>query len=349
MSVTIAKSKSWLYYVNVPMEYTTTGVDLTARTLLTMKNILLGGNEPYGFSSWTDDTGAPTTGPTFWTVDYSCNAIVAGTPGDGVDRWTTYTDCDNYSASGAHAWIVLKNSSAITGKTLYWLISRKANDDRGLAMYTATTAFTGGSTTVDPTSTTQSQFASATDLWHNYDHQLHFMMSADGTSTRIFHTLNGTLNAFWLLEPLVSPSGAVRDGFMTMYAGISSYFEVNNMCNRTWYVATRLSDNTPILGGLLSQGTRYPSSVMLPESSGPYPVFFTHIENREQAMPISVWAQDVFTYPINWGQIGNIQDLWWWSDDIGNGTTVPGDRSAQFAVFAPFLIPWNGNKSVRMQ
>lgn len=108
------------------------------------------------------NTNAP--GSSYWTVDYSCDGTTAGTAGDGVNRWTDATKVIRASGAVAHSWTVLKHTTLG-----YWLlIDYSSTTDYQAKFLIAKSAFTGGSTTAAPTSTTSAQ-AENTAFWSSAD------------------------------------------------------------------------------------------------------------------------------------------------------------------------------------
>ncbi len=106
-------------------------------------------------------TGIPTSSA--WAVDYSCDSVTAGAAGDGVDRWGDTFDGTKIvraAAGTAHSWMVLKHASLG-----YWAcIDYSGAADNNVVIAFSKTAFTGGTTTGRPAST--SEFAMAlTTFW----------------------------------------------------------------------------------------------------------------------------------------------------------------------------------------
>lgn len=99
------------------------------------------------------------TGASVYTVVGSSNGTTAAL--DGVDRWgSTFTPANivRAPAGTAHSWIVLQN----TGLGVWILIDHIGSSDGQCLISYARTAFTGGSITTAPTSTTQLVFGAST-------------------------------------------------------------------------------------------------------------------------------------------------------------------------------------------
>lgn len=92
-----------------------------------------------------------------WTCTGSSDSATAGI--DGVDRWTASFDGTKIvRANGAvaHSWIVLYNA----GLGAYLLIDWNTASDHQALFYISKTAFTGGSITAAPTSSTSWSYTS---------------------------------------------------------------------------------------------------------------------------------------------------------------------------------------------
>lgn len=104
--------------------------------------------------------GAPPVGSR-WTVVGSSDSVTGAM--DGTDRWLDTFDATKIVSSTAaapHSWIVLQ-SPAILGP-YYLLIDYGANSASAIAIYTSKAAFTGGTASARPTSTTEVTNATST-------------------------------------------------------------------------------------------------------------------------------------------------------------------------------------------
>jgi hypothetical protein len=105
----------------------------------------------------TGQIGGATKG--LWSVYYSCSSLVAGTAGDGVDRWgNTYDNTTTPTlvkfGGGAHSWVVLRkamDNPNMKGSYLYMLLDWSVSANNLAPPVVSTVAPTGGSTTAAPT------------------------------------------------------------------------------------------------------------------------------------------------------------------------------------------------------
>lgn len=131
------------------------------------------------------------TGASVWTVVGSSNGTTAAL--DGVDRWgATFTPANLVRAptGNAHSWIVLQNS----GLGVWLLLDYIGSADTQCAFSYARNAFTGGSTTTAPTSTTQtaigtSTIASAITILGETTFSVTYRFGISVNSTGEFHIL----------------------------------------------------------------------------------------------------------------------------------------------------------------
>lgn len=142
-----------------------------------------------------------------YTVEYSCDAVTAGTAGDGVDRWSADANLTWNAPDGTnavkHSWFVLKraNGQLPNSKFTYILIdlSTGASSQQQIAVQVSSSAFSGGSTGVAPTATTANRQSFATKQFvratvaNSKFHFLYntvgdwvFYTSVDGTGRIIF-------------------------------------------------------------------------------------------------------------------------------------------------------------------
>jgi hypothetical protein len=149
----MAYERTWAFSYNnsyVP----TSNADQTKYQMWALKAMLLG------------QYGGFTLG--LWTVYYSCDGVVAGTPNDGVDRWGSSYDPSKIvqnAAGSAHSWFVLK-SPVMNGQTFYMLIAANTATTTSGTIELARAPYTGGTTTANPTSTESWIMGTVTSAWN---------------------------------------------------------------------------------------------------------------------------------------------------------------------------------------
>jgi hypothetical protein len=120
-----------------------------------------------------------------WTVKGSSDGSAAGL--DGVDRWTTtYTPAKivRGSASNPHSWMVLESPTLSSGIKVQLLITFDGSNDYSGSFIFAKTAFSGGSTTANPTSSDSWMWGGTASAFSHSStatlHRLHGILSSTG-------------------------------------------------------------------------------------------------------------------------------------------------------------------------
>jgi hypothetical protein len=280
-------------------------------------------------------------------VDYSCDAVAAGVPGDGVDRWDTYTDLVWNSVAGAGSWMVLKNTSGVDGSALYWLINceNAGSDSTTLDMWVSKLGFTGGTTAARPTALDESNMLPST-FWgsNGTPIRFHVLMSTDGRATRVFTNYQTTQQGAWLIETMLDAATNVEyDLFTSAYANASGNPGAVNLFTQTPRVIARKTGGPSIYGVLTGEGSRYASNVQAAVPAGDR-ILWNDMAGMNQLSAVGASGTIASGSPLTRGHIGSLVDLWWGSDFIPSGRTFPNDYSRQIATMGPLVIPWNGTK-----
>jgi hypothetical protein len=133
------------------------------------------------------------------TTDYSCDAVVAGVKGDGVDRWDADADIVGNAGAVAHSWYVLTLHGGALGQLL---IDKDSNSDGGGgapgSVYHSMAGFTGGTTTARPTATDEREITSGGNMWttSNGSFTYHvWRVDAVGSESVRFAAIHSTVSA----------------------------------------------------------------------------------------------------------------------------------------------------------
>lgn len=307
--------KTWQYNVNQTIAAAGTALDDNRKLLKAIKDSLL------GFGS-----GA-------WTTSYSCNGITAGTPGDGVDRWTTEADIV-WALPGAHSWYVLKQTNIDANFEV--LLECKSSSQALTIVMTSTATFTGGTTTSRPTATNE-VYIKNNGYWggapSDVQQRLHVMMSTDGQCTRIIMCDTNSPKAFWLFDKVSSPvanwatpavgfaygvSNLGGPAMLSLIIYQSANFKAFGNSAMDLYLTCEGKASAPLF-----------SSLTVPNDlSADYPLFATALVSETAG---------------NKGRHGRMVDLYYGLSNLSNGDTYPGDGSNQFAQFGCLVLPWNGS------
>ncbi len=148
--------------LGTPLTNAATVLDITGNVLWYWKAFLMSQIQMKTQAGATVAIGAATGK---WDMDYSCDGLTAGTPGDGVDRLGTTVYPGSaivpgagglfvYATAGtAHSWYVLKRVIGIYTHRI--LVSWEGSNSYQARISFSRNAFAGGSVTARPTSTNE--------------------------------------------------------------------------------------------------------------------------------------------------------------------------------------------------
>lgn len=323
--------KTWQFNVNQAMPDQGTTLASSRRLMRTIKNSLVGfGSNP-------------------WTVRYSSNGSVAGSAGDGVDRWTA--DTDLVWAAGNRSWMVLRQTGIATNFELCIDLNFAAGYNATMVVSPAA-GFTGGTIGARPTATDEFTINSTANGWGTNGGTtgnagaLHVMQSTDGQVTYVVFTCDNRAQAFWMLArpknpatgwsnpsvsliDMITPSSgtAVDSMLLTRYFGTNAtLFRGRGTTTMNIFLTSEGTTNGANNGALLAESASVLNSPN--DFSGEYPMF-----------PIGFASKTTG----NRGRHGQIFDMWLGLDITNIGDTYPNDTSRQFVQFGDLIFPWNGS------
>jgi len=212
-------TKTWQHNVNNAIAALGSALADNRRLLRSIKNALVGfGTNP-------------------WTVRYSSSSAVAGTAGDGVDRWSADSDLVWAAAASAHSWIVLRQTGIATNyEVCFSLEGASATGVAMLAVVSFSAGFTGGSTTARPTATDEQIFTLTNWSGNGADvaSRWSVMQSTDGQCTRVLVCISGSVTLYWIMDRPANPS--------TGWANPSVSFFVQAAQPTSWPRPTQLTE-----------------------------------------------------------------------------------------------------------
>lgn len=281
-----------------------------------------------------------------WTCDHSCDGTTAGTPADGVDRWTGTYDISKIvgaSVGVAHSWIVLRN----TASGLYLCID--FNSAGASARFAVSkTSFSGGTTTAGPTSANEFQFGStgtsnsttynfSTDEGTGNVNYAHFTATDDG---RFFFEVSraglGVFSSVLFLLPSVG--GRVSDTnnwFAIAAAAASGRGGVGyNALQQVGGCVSRTPNNSGVVttggAGVPEFGnTAYPGTYGVDGVSGDYMAFPIFVMSLGPQVAYRGQLED--TYLIGTAAVG---------------ASVPSAAAQQRVVVGDVVVPFNGTPPI---
>ena len=295
--------------------------------------------------------------PVPWTVEYSCDGVTAGTPGDNVDRWTDRSDVSfgNTAQDGTTgvSWIVLKNSSLLTNFQLMikcdsgW---RLEGTDAEITC-SPNAGYTGG-TTADaspPTATDQVVILTEGTSWSYqgagqsvvYDYSMNVWQSSDGECTRIF-LRNLTNQSEFLqirLEKAKNPIAGWTYPFIAMwYRNTTSAFSYGGNND-----LAQLKAHTPLDGGKTM--TFYASCEgHLSSANGQAVTGKNKFTDEYEFYPMGLTSRTLNSE----GRHGEVFGMWYVPTLMANAMTVPltPSETKEFQVFGDILMVNDGTSPV---
>lgn len=286
-----------------------------------------------------------------WVVEGSSNGVSGAM--DAVDRWVAITDLLGKDISGgplAHSWIVLRNGSK---RILFSHGHRSAGTlpASQMVLTMSRNAYTGGSSTVDPTASEEVVLkdgtgASLDNRWiepDGGDKNLTWHMWYSAGNTRVAVYTSSILQSLWMFETLANaPDGWPTpwlDGIAPGSGGIepnalSLYWESAQSMWRTYHP-----------NGTDSRSLRAVYGTFCVDFNTGAAATFLYAKRFGAASTVS-GIPSVFLYSIYAnssglaGRLGDLVDVW--AEGIqSNGTGYPTDPGVHVHVGDHWVWPWD--------
>jgi len=295
-------AKTWQFTVNQTVAASGSIPNDNKAVLLAIKNALLAfGSNP-------------------WTVGYSCSSTVAGSVGDGVDRWATIANIVGNVAASAHSWIVLKQTGlAASGQLLIACDSANVNFQQLTLKWSASAGFTGGTTTANPTATDSLSILTAANWINNaadVQQRWHAEQSSDGQCTRVMTAASGAVTGSWFFEKLANATtgtpGADNSGCMSV-SGVAA----------------------PTLTGVTKQNSILSATAASYESVQTALSIASEVDGLWPMMPVACYGTTAGAR----GRLGTFQDLWIGSSGAASGDVYT-DGTYFWAHIGNIIVPW---------
>lgn len=321
-------SKTWQFIPNYAVTATGTALGTNRTILLAFKNFLT------TTANWVDNNNASTTPANMWTVRYSCNSSVAGSAGDGVDRWSVITDLVFANSSSARSWTVLRQTAIGANCDILICCENNAANQNITLVFSPSAGFTGGTTTARPTATDEIVILNGA-AWGGVSSsdtnvKLQAMKSSDGQCWRLFCCNGGQPNTSILIDKAVALHSAwTHQG--TCYAqgaNANNSTLTNSLLNGTANFNGRgVSNMTMFLAGMAAAAAQLNVTI-------------TAVNDLSSEWPLM--PQQLFSNTAsNKGLHGYLNDVWYSSTTIASGSTAPTTGTQhQFAQLGVLVFPW---------
>jgi len=243
-----------------------------------------------------------------WTVAYSCNSTVAGTAGDGVNRWSSAASLVWSGNAAAHSWIVLKNVGISSNYQICIDLNHNGTTSINCTIVRSMSAgFTGGSTTARPTATDQFIALNAAG-WGGptADQAMRWSteISTDGNCNRVIIAGGGSLRGLWVFEKMSSPETGVTYPIGDYVTGTSA--GSISPATGAWNIFPIAATSGTGAIGFVTQLTGLTS-----------PSSFT---TNWPIVPAALIGNTTGCF----GYIGMFQDMWMGSGSVATGDSYPG-------------------------
>lgn len=207
-------SRTWYTNNNVALADTSTALRSHASMLHNLLKMLCG--------ITNGNNGAPGAPPSssYWTVHSSCNGTTASA-GNNFNNTFTAGEWVRAAAGVAHSWFVLQSPSTLLNGTHYVTVSLGTASDQNIVLKIAKTAPSGGTTTADPTSASESTYTSFQSHPNSVTAgKSHMIVDADG-NFHFWSSKNGAGYAHWWMcvQGLVETASS-GDNFRTIMAQV---------------------------------------------------------------------------------------------------------------------------------
>jgi hypothetical protein len=298
-----------------------------------------------------------------WTTRYSCDSVVAGAAGDGVDRWDSDADLVwQAAASGtARSWYVMRNTDGV--EILIECRAQTTTSGKQLGIYMSPSAgFTGGTTTQRPTATDEQVLttgdvntqghvgcgpaSNTTDRAYAY----HLWHSTDGLVTIVAICHAGNCSGLWYFGRVSQPIGGWTKPVVGAVWGEGSTPPVAISYTET---VDRVSDATNPRTGARFNATSAPwycatlgfgnGSVGGTEPGGRQILVANEISNEWEHPQVTIGCAASGARGMAHGRLYDIRFV---SAGRTTGDTFPDDGSRTRVVMGPFILPWDGSVPV---
>lgn len=150
----MALSRTWYDNVNVALADTSTAL----RSHASMWHNFL--KQMTGATTGNSGANGAPPGSSYWTVHSSHACGVGAGSGNNFSSTFTASEWLRAAAASTHAWFVLQSPATTTDGPWYILVSLGTSSDQNAIVALSKVAFSGGTTTADPTATNQVTYTS---------------------------------------------------------------------------------------------------------------------------------------------------------------------------------------------
>lgn len=288
-----------------------------------------------------------------WSVNYSCNSVDVGTPGDGVDRWLDYDDIVEAFPPGAHSWMVLDTPLGSSQLCIdydsgsNWWILDMVFSPEGL--------FTGGTAGNRPTAVDEA--VDGDFQWLDNDSGLgsrclmSLLHTTDGSMNMWLTTRDGKVVGGWLLFEALNP----ESGWTMPYG----FWRIGANRSYTAWGYDNFLNNTRATGGAKKEATgdagvtfevKFAGEGIRPGTGSALPLGGqgfgrNSISGKYELATIWVMSETSGAKGLK----GRIPDLYFVSTKLPEGASLeddPFNPEFKWIVLGNIALPWDGSLPV---
>lgn len=312
-------TKTWQYDVNQSIAASGTILTDNRTLMLAVKDSLIG----FALSPWT--------------VNYSCDGVVAGVAGDAVDRWNVIGDLAWDSAGNPHSWMVLQQAGLGGGQ---FLIDLNGFNSQNISLvFSKTGVFAGGTTLNRPTAVDEvvvlNNAAWLSSSAFSVVNVGHVVQSTDGQCTRVILCSGGFAVGTWIIDLATDVLAGWASPMIVFGGGAGSandYPTYSNLFTAANFHGYQGAD-MPLY--LTCEGFNN-------ASVGQTQVYANDLDGAWPMAPCGLFCT---TLGLR-GRNGRVFDLWYGSTVPLTGDTYPAGVGRTFAQFGDIIVAWNGTAVV---
>lgn len=281
-----------------------------------------------------------------WTVTDSTNSTAAPI---GTDTWSVPDDLEwrDDDGSAVFSWIILRQTGISATFELLITCEQDSNSNDGaqIGAWVSQLGFTGGSTTVRPSNTTdEREISNSTTQWwgsganggSGLNYRFHVMQSSDGECTRVLIFVNDVNTGFWMFDKPVNPNSAWTDPYVAVISG-----DNNSTTNQCSY--SKFHDSATVRSRFGTSGID--TAIYLSgegfgtNASGENFTVDNQIDGTFLANEMGLSSLT----PTFVGRQGEMFDLWWGLTNAGTGKYYPEDNTKAYVQVQHMIFPWDGS------
>ncbi len=323
-------SKTYSLRANAPFDSTSSRINLIRSMTFNLKQHMID-------TLATGTLNGSRHANSVWTVIGSSNSVAAAL--DTVDRWAAIANLVFASGGTAHSWIVIQNTTLGYQVCIDCLGDPTLSQSIGFHATKIATPFTGGTTLVRPTSTTEFSMQNGSygfvgDIVTGGSNYTHYVTADDG---QFFFSSSRSGTGMWtsfaaMQKTHSAPAGDTNNVFLisqsSQVTGRGSPFSTGAFLNNQGCCGRNSHGTSNTTGGL---------STLQLISSTYYTGGVDALTSDYLAFPMSVMSLGSET-----GYRGRISDMYHIGTVVPIGDSVPSIAAQERIIMGDYIVPFPG-------